>query len=121
MATRKHTNQQWRELGLPCVGDEVLCGICGKPFILTHTKRKYCSPECSETARLARCKEHRERQKQGEPLRKKKWAPNAEMRTCHQCGKPSVNYWCDACWKKRARTYGFNVEDVPLRRVRALG
>lgn len=38
------------------------------------------------------------RQRQGEKQADARHNPN--MRKCATCGKPTVNYRCDACWKK---------------------
>lgn len=92
---------------------EKICPVCGNSFIPEDPKRKYCSQECYKVVHLEKCKEYRERKKNGEPARKKKWETVGDKRPCHGCGKPSYNYWCPACWRKRAQKYGIPEEDVP--------
>ena len=89
-----------------------ICPVCGTNFTPTHQKQKYCSKECYKVVFKRQCKEYHERKKNGEPARKK-WETVSDKRHCHGCGKPSYNYWCPACWRKRAQKYGIPEEDVP--------
>lgn len=34
------------------------------------------------------------------------------LRRCHTCGTPTTRYWCKDCMEKRAKKYGFSMEDV---------
>ena len=92
-------------------GKERKCPVCGKP--VPRNMKKYCSHECAKKAQLQQCRESYERRKRGEQARKKKWETVGDKRPCHGCGKPSYNYWCPACWRKRAQKYGIPEEDVP--------
>ena len=92
--------------------DGKTCPVCGKKFTPEDPKQKYCSKECYKVVFKRQCKEYHERKKNGEPARKK-WETVGDKRPCHGCGKPSYNYWCPACWRKRAQKYGIPEEDVP--------
>lgn len=92
-------------------GKERKCPVCGKP--VPRNMKKYCSHECAKKAQLQQCRESYERRKRGEPERKRKLETVGGKRPCHGCGKPSYNYWCPACLRKRAQKYGIPEEDVP--------
>jgi rRNA maturation endonuclease Nob1 len=36
------------------------------------------------------------------------------MRKCHDCGKPTPDYRCPACWRKLRRRLGCPVEEEPI-------
>lgn len=37
----------------------ICCDICGKSFIREYTNRRYCSPECSMTAKRAQARQYK--------------------------------------------------------------
>ncbi len=79
--------------------EERVCPACGKTFIANIWNKIYCSAECHNSIPL----DHRIK-----PQRKKKKArvhhlsydPDTPQRHCHDCGKPTNDYRCEACWKK---------------------
>ena len=51
---------------------------------------------------------------------RKKSRPRGYLRRCHDCGAPTTDYRCPACWAKLRRKGGYNlsdtVQDVETRR-----
>lgn len=37
---------------------------------------------------------------------------NGHMRRCHDCGAPTTDYRCPACWAKLRRKGGYNLSDT---------
>ena len=66
-----------------------VCAECKTEFE-TKTCAKFCSAKCREEAQ----KRQKAAYKAG--VRKKA----AGMRVCHDCGKPTYDFRCPACWKK---------------------
>ena len=42
------------------IGDEIICGICGKLFIKDTTNRRYCSPICATVAKYQAIEKNRD-------------------------------------------------------------
>ena len=96
------------------------CVVCGKRLSPSMIKggRKTCSVRCSQIAGIAR-----ESSKRQTPVKysikedkleefveqEEEESGCIEMikpRKCHDCGKPTFNYRCSACWEKWRAKYG---------------
>ncbi|WP_297668962.1 hypothetical protein [uncultured Desulfovibrio sp.] len=84
------------------------CVVCGRQFEPHTSNARCCSPECARIVdnrrphgalRAASCSNR---------------AVDAPQRRCHDCGKPTNNYRCAACWQKlRGRVDGLgDVEGI---------
>lgn len=67
-----------------------VCPFCQQEFTPTGS-RTYCSDKCRAAAQRQRD------QNRMENLRRVRQVG----RTCHDCGKPTTDYRCPACWRKR--------------------
>lgn len=67
------------------LGGTYLCEVCGKPYILTGGKQKYC-PACKESATKEACRAL-SREKQRRRLADNR-VRKAKLRVCVVCGKP---------------------------------
>lgn len=48
----------------------------------------------------------------GARVRATKMGGGAYMRRCHDCGAPTTDYRCPACWAKLRRKGGYNLQDT---------
>lgn len=93
-----------RKQELRWVSKEVKCTVCGKPFMPRTRNHEFCSKDCHNAFIRGKKRLESLREKQNAPVKK---------RVCHTCGKPTDNYWCSSCWRKRAIQYGIPFRDVP--------
>ena len=74
------------------------CPVCGKEFTAYVWNKRYCSDECYMKAHALGLKNKRN--------------SRSMTRKCHDCGRPTNNWLCQACWHKRR---GFGSKTVQLR------
>lgn len=107
---------------------ERVCPVCGAAFATTVPVQKYCSPSCTAKRRKLRAHQRylkkirqaeladRQAQQHLTPSEARQLAIHkkieqtrqqnreaAASRRCCDCGKPTNNYRCAACWRKRGR------------------
>lgn len=94
-----------------------VCVGCGNIFVATDNRKMYCTTECIARTRAATMRSARADKKTGWAYEKAQAALEPkdrmlQMRTCHDCGKPTWNYRCDACLRKWRKKNGVAVEIV---------
>ena len=67
--------------------DTKICPVCGANFTTGRIGKVYCSRRCAKAA-------ERELMEKGEVRRR-----------CHDCGRPTTDYRCPACWRRLRATY----------------
>lgn len=65
---------------------EMKCRYCGETFVCRYGTQKYCSASCRESVEL-----------DGSAALDD---PRRHLRKCHDCGKPTPDYRCNACREK---------------------
>lgn len=76
-----------------------VCAQCGRPFY-GHGNARFCGDACR--------RRHSEAEGRESPRRK----PDAvAVRACHDCGRPTADYRCSACWEKFRQRYGVAADE----------
>ncbi|MCX4310287.1 MAG: hypothetical protein OSJ28_08305 [Desulfovibrio sp.] len=82
--------------GRPDAQSRKVCKRCGKPI---RTEFAFCSL-CRK--RLLDV----EKKRQMDDLAEMQATRTAAKRHCHDCGKPTTNYRCEACWERLRKKHG---------------
>ena len=99
------------------------CAVCGKTYLVTRPGQLVCADELCQQVVLREAQAIRALQggRKGKaiPVRDERKLALAEkrgqaLRKCHDCGKPTPDYRCPACWRKLRRKLGCPVEEEPI-------
>ena len=94
----------------------MFCIVCGKEFDARTTWQLCCCDDCRKKRKEEVNRSYYQKVRAGETPKRpvgqdSKPAPLTRRR-CHDCGKPTTNYRCAACWRKRGRCGHVGEENV---------
>lgn len=96
---------------------ERICPICGATFKPRAEKQRCCCKACGDKwYGMRRKTEEGKKEAIANREAKERTAVSTALvkhqRRCHDCGKPCTNYRCTSCWRKRAKKYKFNSQEI---------